>query len=203
MLEGDQHIPELGKSSARTLLIPFASDTVAPTLVFTFYELALHPHHQQKLYEEIRSVDIHDLFALRSLPHLNGVINESLRIHPPVPTGGYRQSSKDGMRIGGKYIPGNTTIVAPRYTLGKRERRLHQVPDRDAVLIIVLVEECFEQAGEFIPERWYSKRDMIKNERAFAPFAQGLCCSFRIQDLALLTDDRRTLWVRRQESCIE
>ena len=29
------------------------------------------------------------------------------------------------------------------------------------------------QAEEFIPERWYSKREMIKDERAFSPFAQG------------------------------
>lgn len=83
--------------------------------------MALHPHEQQKLYEEISTADIHDLLALRSLPHLNGVINESLRIHPPVPTGGYRQSPKGGMYIAGQYIPGDTTIVAPRYTLGKRE----------------------------------------------------------------------------------
>lgn len=35
------------------------------------------------------------------------------------------------------------------------------------------VEACFEQADKFIPERWYSKRNMIKDERAFSPFAQG------------------------------
>lgn len=46
------------------------------------------------------------------------------------------------------------------------------------MLTVTSVEECFEQAGEFIPERWYSKRHLIKNERAFAPFAQGLCCGF-------------------------
>ena len=113
----------------------FVSDTVAPTLVFTFYELVLHPHHQQKLYEEIKDIDINDLSTLRSLPHLNGVINESLRIHPPVPTGGYRQSPKGGMRIGGQYIPGNTTIVAPRYTLGKRKEHHHcKILNKQAML---------------------------------------------------------------------
>ena len=86
-----------------------------------FYELALDSDHQEKLCEELHSINVHDPVALRSLPHLNGVINESLRIHPPVPTGGYRQSPKGGMKIGGRYIPGNTTIVAPRYTLGKRK----------------------------------------------------------------------------------
>ncbi len=36
------------------------------------------------------------------------------------------------------------------------------------------VESCFEQATEFIPERWYSKPEMIKNKNAYAPFALGL-----------------------------
>ncbi len=97
-----------------------SSDTVAPTLVFIFYELALHHDQQEKLHAESASTDIYDRKALRSLPHLNGVINESLRIHPPVPTGGYRQSLDCGMTVAGQYIPGRTTIVAPRYTLGKR-----------------------------------------------------------------------------------
>ena len=98
-----------------------SSDTVAPTLVFIFYELALHRREQQKLFEGLNSIDVYEPAALRALSHLNGVINERLRIHPPVPTGGYRQTPTEGMDIAGKYIPGNVTIVAPRYTLGKRK----------------------------------------------------------------------------------
>ena len=98
-----------------------SSDTVAPTLVFTFYELALHPKQQEKLRVELSNVDISDRKTLAGLPHLNGIINEALRIHPPVPTGGYRQSPVNGITISDQYIPGNVTIVAPRYTLGKRK----------------------------------------------------------------------------------
>ena len=35
------------------------------------------------------------------------------------------------------------------------------------------VESCFERAKEFVPERWYSKPEMIKNKNAYAPFALG------------------------------
>lgn len=55
-------------------------------------------------------------------------------------------------------------------------------------LIIVAVEECFERAGDFIPERWYSKREMIKNERAFAPFAQGLCQALPVSEASCFAD---------------
>lgn len=37
----------------------------------------------------------------------------------------------------------------------------------------LVVESCFEQANEFIPERWYSRPEMIREKRAFAPFALG------------------------------
>ncbi|KAF4629298.1 hypothetical protein G7Y89_g8848 [Cudoniella acicularis] len=138
---------------AVTIIIA-GSDTVAPTLVFIFYLLAIHQDQQDKLREALESVDIYDRKALRGVDHLTGVINESLRIHPPVPTGGYRQSPDDGMKLAGQYIPPRTTIVSPRYTLGK-------------------LPSCFEKPGEFIPERWYSKPEMVKDKRAFAPFAQG------------------------------
>lgn len=35
------------------------------------------------------------------------------------------------------------------------------------------VEEAFEKPHDFIPERWYSKPEMVKAPRAFAPFGMG------------------------------
>ena len=34
-------------------------------------------------------------------------------------------------------------------------------------------EDYYETALEFVPERWYSKPDMIKHKNAFAPFILG------------------------------
>ena len=39
---------------------------------------------------------------------------------------------------------------------------------------ILEVEDCFQEASEFIPERWYSRPEMVKDRRAFQPFSQGL-----------------------------
>ena len=52
---------------------------------------------------------------------MNGAINEVLRLHPSVPTGGYREAPPEGLEIAGTWIPGKTTIVAPRYTMGRRK----------------------------------------------------------------------------------
>ena len=99
----------------------FHRDTVASTMVYLFYRLALEHRHAVVIREEIDKIDsIFDSQALKGLDHLNGAINEVLRLHPSVPTGGYRESPPQGVEIAGRFIPGNTTIVSPRYTMGRR-----------------------------------------------------------------------------------
>ncbi|KAI9745627.1 MAG: hypothetical protein M1818_001161 [Claussenomyces sp. TS43310] len=136
-------------------MIIAGSDTAALTLIVLFYFLAKHPEHLKKLQTELEAVDwMNQPDLLQNLPHLNGLINETLRLYPAVPTGGLRETPKEGTILAGRFIPGQTVICAPRYTLGR-------------------LESCFEQANEFIPERWYSRPEMVKNKNAFAPFARG------------------------------
>lgn len=92
------------------------------TLVYIFYRLAQNQQHLQNIQEELESTaSIDDLQSLHRLPHLNGVINETLRLHPAVPTGGLRQTPPEGAYICGRFVPGNTIICAPRYSLARRE----------------------------------------------------------------------------------
>lgn len=86
--------------------------------------------------------------------HLNGVIHEALRLNPPIPSGYPRVTPPEGMTIKDVYIPGGTTVVIPLRTMGRSEA-------------------CYERAGEFIPERWYSRPEMIKHRDAFAAFGVG------------------------------
>lgn len=102
-------------------LVIAGSDTVAFTLVYVFYYLCIHPSHVEKLRKEQEGVDLSDFRQLQALPHLNGVINEVLRLHPAVPTGGFRETPPEGAYIGDKWVPGYTLICAPRWTLGRRE----------------------------------------------------------------------------------
>ena len=94
---------------------------MALTLVYLFYELARRPSEALKLQKELQSVDISDHCRLQALPRLNSVIDESLRLDPPVPTGGYCLSLQQGMIMDGHFVPGGTTLVALRYTIGRRE----------------------------------------------------------------------------------
>ncbi|KAM7185435.1 cytochrome P450 [Naviculisporaceae sp. PSN 640] len=148
LLEGDSQ-----------LIVVAGSDTTAATLTGAFRCLAEHPHHIDLLRAEIDSLprtdlgDYHQL-DLIDLPHLNGVINEALRLYPAVPSALQRLTPPEGLVIDGTFIPGNVTVYCPQYVLGRD-------PD------------CFVKPNEFIPERWYSRPDLIKDLSGFAPFSLG------------------------------
>lgn len=137
------------------VVIIAGSDTVSIALSFLFYHLALLPTHVTKLRDELKGVDITENRALQSLVHLNALINETLRLYPPVITGPLRQTPPEGLQIGEDFIPGNVTISAPLWILGR-------------------LESSYERASEFLPERWYQGSGMIKDARGFAPFLSGV-----------------------------
>ncbi len=64
-------------------------------MINLFYRLAEDPGRLEKLYAEVAAVDCSDDKILQKLPYLNGVINETLRLHPAVPTAGYRMTPKE------------------------------------------------------------------------------------------------------------
>ena len=59
-----------------------------------------------------------DMKVLQSLTYLNAVINETLRLWP-APTSGLRQTPPEGVVVAGRYIPGDTTVLTPGYSLAR------------------------------------------------------------------------------------
>lgn len=106
------------------LVIVGGSDTTASTLCYIFYHLAKDPSQVEKLRAEFEpllkggktNLDPKDVANAK---HLNGVIHEALRLHPPIPSGFPRLTPPQGITINGTYIPGNTTVVIPLWTMGR------------------------------------------------------------------------------------
>ena len=97
------------------------SDTVALTLIYLFYRLARHPEQLSKLQKELDGLhSISDSTALQHAQHLNGIINETMRLHPATLTGNLRETPPEGAMISGRYVPGNIVICSPRYIISKR-----------------------------------------------------------------------------------
>ena len=101
----------------------FFSESTQASLTYTLYELVRHPEQISRLRQEIAS-HVSDegniLYQdIRQLKHLNGVISETMRLHPPIGTGLQRVTPSEGTIIGDMYIPGNITISCPQYVIGR------------------------------------------------------------------------------------
>ncbi|TGJ79166.1 hypothetical protein E0Z10_g9599 [Xylaria hypoxylon] len=138
---------------AATVIVA-GSGTVSVVLTFAFYHLARDPPQRDRLFKEIKDIDIYDRSQLQNCTNLNAFINETLRLYPPVPTGGNRTTPPTGVTINNEYIPGGVTIVAPKYSIHR-------------------LESSYASADHFIPERWTTRQDMVKDNRGFAPFSLG------------------------------
>jgi hypothetical protein len=114
-----EHDPTL-QADAR-LIIVAGSDTTAASLTFLFYHLAQEPAQVEKIRDELRPVTTGEWSDkdIKNCAHLNGAINEALRLHPPVPSGLQRTTPKEGMHIGETFIPGNTNFWMPQYVMGR------------------------------------------------------------------------------------
>jgi cytochrome P450 len=165
--------PKVSAVSHRRLADLAISDTTAPSLILLLYFLARCPEHASKIQRELDGVDPTDVRALSALPHLTATIHESMRLLPAVPTFSSRVVGPQGITIDGTFIPGGTKICAPRYSIGRCKQALQYSPRNAGHANFTLVEAAYEQPYSFIPERWYSRPELVKDKRAFAPFGVG------------------------------
>lgn len=105
--------------SEAKLGIVAGADTNAITMSNICYLLCRHPEYQAKLHDELSGLkslfpNDHDLV---NEPYLTGIINEALRLHPPVPSGLQRVTPAEGAVIAGRMLPGHTNVTTPTYAL--------------------------------------------------------------------------------------
>lgn len=109
------------------LAIVAGSDTTAATTSAILFLLAQNRECLTRLREEIAvlrstvptTAASHS--SLAALPYLNGCINEGLRLYPAVMSGTQRQTGPNGAVIAGRFIPPDTLVSTPTYTLHRGE----------------------------------------------------------------------------------
>jgi cytochrome P450 len=129
-------------------------------MICTLFVLTQKPELADRLREELRPhipEDPDEMIMddkIMNLDLLNGIVQEALRLYPPSPSHPTRITPPEGAVIAGRFIPGDTQVMAPQYIIGRDER-------------------IFPRATEFIPERWYSLPDLVTDKNAIAPFSLG------------------------------
>ncbi|KAK7716220.1 hypothetical protein SLS64_003372 [Diaporthe eres] len=91
------------------ILIVAGSETTATLLSAATYFLATNPASLAKLNDEVRSTfqseDQIDMLSVQKLKYLPAVLEESMRLYPPVPSSSPRMIGEGGDKIIGEFIP--------------------------------------------------------------------------------------------------
>lgn len=156
--------PELWGES--NLLIIAGSDTTSTALAGAFFYLVHNPSTLDKLSQEITSTfsdleEIHSSPTLNSCTYLRAVVDEAMRMSPPV--GGIlpREVLPGGLEVDGMFIPEGVVVGTPHYTI-------HHNP------------AYYPDPFAFKPERWIvgsspavTKEAVDLAQSAFCPFSIG------------------------------
>jgi cytochrome P450 len=140
-------------------------DTTSGLLSNLFFMLARNPDTYAKLAEEVRTTvsktgEPPSLEDLRLMKFLRGCINESLRLHPPIPRNSREALRDTTLPTGGG--PNRTEpIFVPQGTqVGYQIFSMHRRKDVYG-----------EDADQFVPERWVERG--LRPGWAFLPFNGG------------------------------
>jgi cytochrome P450 len=136
-------------------LILAGHETTAMALSWTWYLLSQHPHIEHRLEGELREVlgeRSPTVADLKNLSYTGMVIDESMRLYPPVWAIGRSPIEDD--EIGGYRIPKRSMIVLSQYVT-------HRHPD------------FWDEPERFEPERFSAEKAQGRLRYAYFPFAGG------------------------------
>ncbi|KAJ6618900.1 cytochrome P450 [Mycena sp. CBHHK59/15] len=156
--------PTLENSAADGIVaIVAASDTTASAMSSLIWFLLSNPEYFRRVKLELDTVfvdgdDPLEVSKHQQLRFLSACIDETLRLHPPLPSNGNRQvrPGSGGRIIAGRFIPEGTSIYVPPFSL-------HRNP-----------EYFFPYTDQFVPDRWLPGANFEKHvTSAFIPFSLG------------------------------
>ena len=170
--DGSQMTPKQLRDETMTLFLA-GHETTALTLAWTWYLLAQNPAAESRLHDELtralgnRAARPEDL---ESLPYLDAVIREALRLYPPAYIVG--RLAIEPFELGGFSFPAGTTVLMSQWIM-------HRDP-------------CyFAEPDVFRPERWLDGLAARLPAHAYFPFGGGprrcIGQGFAMMEAALVT----------------
>lgn len=155
------------------VIVIAGSETTATTLASVLFFLAKCPEVQKTLQKKVdmafpkRSDWTYD--KVKRITYIDDIINETLRLKPALLTGGFRVTPPEGLQVDEQFIPGDTNVFVPVY-------QIHTDP------------RYWQNALEFIPERWGDRKAQMDTEAApFMPFSGTGAYSCPGKNLAMLS----------------
>ena len=172
------------------IIIVTGSETTATTLSGITSYLVKSPDVMAKLVQEIRqnfkNESLITSSGLSKLPYLNAVIQEGLRLCPPVPDGFRRDVPPKGDTISGEWLPEGVSRVPSSENMVYTSRTseltcasMFQTVVKFSLWAAFVSPSNFARPTEFLPERWLPKDPASQsdfdndNRKVFHPFGLG------------------------------
>lgn len=158
---GTPNMLKLGEMIAEcSVMLNAGSETTGIALSNLLYLLITNPRSLERLRKEIvealsgiDNTKVAPFDKVRYLPYLKACIDEGLRLLPPSATTTPRYTPPSGQDIMGYWIPGNTEVLCPTYSIQRNPA-------------------VFSNPDAFEPERWLT--DEAKSlHTSFLPFSAG------------------------------
>jgi cytochrome P450 len=152
--EAGEQSPDQLRDEMMTMLLA-GHDTTALTLTYTWVLLSEHPAVERRVHEEVDDVvgdDRPGMEHVRDLEYLEWVIQEAMRLYPPVYTI-FREPTSD-VTLSGYDIDAGTTLMLPQWGVHRSER-------------------FYDDPETFDPERWAPERAGDRPRFAYFPFGGG------------------------------
>lgn len=152
--DGQMSIEEI-RDEAMVLFLA-GHDTVAASLIWTFYNLAKNPEVEKNVLEELDKVLAKRAVTSSDIPrllYLKQVINESLRLFPPA-IGTFAREAREDLVIGGFHVPKKSFLWTFSFITQRDER-------------------WFRNPHKFDPERFSPKEEKKIPPFAYFPFGGG------------------------------
>jgi cytochrome P450 len=150
---GEQSAEQL-RDEMMTMLLA-GHDTTALTLTYTWYLLSEHPGMAERVRREVDDVvgdASPEMAHVREFEFLEWVINESMRLYPPVFT--IFRSPTDPVQLAGYEVPAGASVMLPQWGVHRSDR-------------------YWTDPEAFDPERFSPDRRADRPRFAFFPFGGG------------------------------
>jgi cytochrome P450 len=130
-------------------------ETTAVTLTWALHVLARHSDVERRMVEELDRVlgrRPATMADIQSLPYTGWVVNETLRLYPPI--WGFGREAMRPTDIGPYHIPAGTNVFSSQWVIHRDPRH-------------------YERPDEFLPERWSDGLARRLPRAAYMPFGLG------------------------------
>jgi cytochrome P450 len=150
---GEQSAAQL-RDEMMTMLLA-GHDTTALTLTYTWFLLSEHPEAERRVQAEVDEVVGDERPAMdhvREFEYLEWVINEAMRLYPPVFT--IFREPTEPVELGGYRVPAGSTLMLPQWGVHRSGR-------------------YWDEPEQFDPDRFSPERRADRPRFAFFPFGGG------------------------------